>query len=140
MYDIKNFRALIHEARLHGYLTQRDLADRIGTSQSAIAKLEQGQANPTVETLARCAEAAGFTIQISLMPIAPTDPIVELYKHDVDRTLLRENLRKSVDERLRTLGEWQRDVVAFQSAMASSRAKRVADAPTKAPHKHPPSA
>ena len=140
MYNIKNFRALIHEARQYGHLTQRELADRINTSQSAIAKLEQGQANPTVETLARCAEAAGFTIQISLLPAALADPIVDLYKRDVDRTLLRENLRKTVDERLRTLGEWQRDVVAFQYAMASSRAKRVADAPPKAPHTHPPSA
>ena len=138
MYDIKNFRALIHEARQYGQLTQRELADRINTSQSAIAKLEQGQANPTVETLARCAEAAGFTIQISLLPAALADPIVDLYKRDVDRTLLRENLRKTVDERLRTLGEWQRDVAAFQYAVASSRAKRVADAPTKALKTRPP--
>ena len=28
-----------------------------------------------------------------------TDPVVEAYKKDVDRTLLRENLKLSVDER-----------------------------------------
>jgi hypothetical protein len=33
----------------------------------------------------------------------PPDPVVEAYKKDVDRTLLRENLRKTPDERLREL-------------------------------------
>ena len=34
-----------------------------------------------------------------LPPITP-DPVIEAYKRDVDRTLLRENLRKTVDERI----------------------------------------
>jgi hypothetical protein len=32
-------------------------------------------------------------------PNRSTDPVIELYKQDVDRTLLRENLRRSVEER-----------------------------------------
>ena len=28
------------------------------------------------------------------------DPVIEAYKRDIDRTLLRQNLRKSVEERL----------------------------------------
>jgi hypothetical protein len=31
------------------------------------------------------------------------DPVIEVYKKDVDRTLLRENLRLTVDQRLRKL-------------------------------------
>jgi len=31
------------------------------------------------------------------------DPVVEVYKKDVDRTLLRENLKLTVEERLRNL-------------------------------------
>lgn len=31
------------------------------------------------------------------------DPVIEAYKRDVDRTLLRENLKLSVEERLRKL-------------------------------------
>jgi hypothetical protein len=31
------------------------------------------------------------------------DEVVEAYKKDVDRTLLRENLRRTVEERLRNL-------------------------------------
>ena len=33
----------------------------------------------------------------------PLDPVIEAYKKDVDVTLLEENLRLSVDERLRKL-------------------------------------
>ncbi len=31
------------------------------------------------------------------------DPVIEAYKKDVDRTLLRENLQKTPDERVRDL-------------------------------------
>ncbi len=38
----------------------------------------------------------------------PADPVVDAYKRHVDRTLLRENLRRSPEERLRRLAELQR--------------------------------
>ncbi len=31
------------------------------------------------------------------------DPVVEAYKRDVDRTLIREQLRRSIDERVRNM-------------------------------------
>jgi hypothetical protein len=37
-----------------------------------------------------------------------TDPLIEAYKKDVDRTLLRENLKRSVAERLAKLVALQR--------------------------------
>jgi hypothetical protein len=36
------------------------------------------------------------------------DPVIEFYKKDVDRTLLRENLKLTVEERLRNLMRMQR--------------------------------
>jgi hypothetical protein len=36
------------------------------------------------------------------------DPVIEAYKNDVDRTLLRENLKLTVEERLRKLMDQQR--------------------------------
>jgi hypothetical protein len=36
------------------------------------------------------------------------DPVVEAYKKDIDRTLLRENLRRPVEERVRNLVRLQR--------------------------------
>ena len=35
------------------------------------------------------------------------DPVIEAYKKDVDRTLLRENLKLTPDERLRNLMKLQ---------------------------------
>ena len=42
------------------------------------------------------------------------DPIVEAYKRDVDRTLLRQNLRRSVTERVENL-------IALQELAAEAR-------------------
>lgn len=36
------------------------------------------------------------------------DPTIEAYKRDLDRTLLRQNLQKSVEERVRSLSALQR--------------------------------
>jgi hypothetical protein len=38
---------------------------------------------------------------IELAPPDYCDPVIEFYKKDVDRTLLRENLKLTVEERLR---------------------------------------
>ena len=35
------------------------------------------------------------------------DPVIEAYKKDIDRTLLRERLKRSVEERLRDLTQLQ---------------------------------
>ena len=123
MYDISSLNRLVHDARQHAGQTQREFANRVGTSQSAIAKLEMGDANPTVDTLARCADAAGSALQLTLVPRPVTDAVVELYKRDVDRTLLRENLRRSVHERLQSLGEWQGDLAAMRYAVSHARPK-----------------
>jgi len=127
MSNIRMFGRQLQEARQHAHLTQRDLADRVGTSQSAIAKLEQGDANPTIDTLTRCAAAAGFAVHLTLVPLPVVDPVVERYKRDVDRTLLRENLRKPVAERLRSLGEWQGDLQELQYAVQQARPQKVAE-------------
>ncbi len=130
MYNMQQIHKLVQEARREGHLTQRELAELVGTSQSAIAGLERGDTNPTIDTLARCAAAAGFALHVTLLPIPPADAVVELYKRDVDRTLLRENLRKTVDERLRLLSEWQQNVTALQQATISAKRARKAAPPT----------
>ncbi len=48
---------LIRDARRHKDLTQTDLADLLGTSQSAVARIEQGNQNLSLEMLARIGEA-----------------------------------------------------------------------------------
>jgi UDP-N-acetylglucosamine 1-carboxyvinyltransferase len=49
--------SLIRDARRHKGLTQSELARSLGTSQSAVARIEQGQQNLSLETLARIGES-----------------------------------------------------------------------------------
>ena len=48
---------LIRDARRHKGLTQSELADLLGTSQSAVARIEQGKQNLSLEMLARIGES-----------------------------------------------------------------------------------
>ena len=49
------------------------------------------------------------------------DPVTEVYKRDIDRTLLRENLKLSVEDRLRQLMEHQRFADELQRAGRAAR-------------------
>jgi transcriptional regulator with XRE-family HTH domain len=124
MKYIQTAHQIVREARERARMTQHELAARAGTSQPAIAKLERGATNPTLETLARCAAAAGFDLRLELVPRAAPDAVVLRYKRDVDRTLLRENLRHTVNERLRTLSEWQDAGRELRRATNAARAAR----------------
>ena len=54
------------KARARAGLSQAELAARMQTSQSAIARLESGQRLPSTKTLLRFAEATGSKIQVRL--------------------------------------------------------------------------
>jgi len=109
-------------ARERAGLSQGELARRAKTSQSAIARLERGRVSPSFSTIQRVVRAAGFDVQVTLVARPGGDPVVEAYKRDVDRTLLRENLRKSVDRRLRDIEAFAHDAGELRRAV--SRAKR----------------
>lgn len=55
-------------ARAHAGLTQEELAERMGTSQSAIARLESGRSRPSTTTLAKLAAATGTKLRVSFEP------------------------------------------------------------------------
>lgn len=57
-------RALI-EARTAAALTQAQVAERMGTTQAAVARLESGRTLPATRTLMRFAEATGTRLRIS---------------------------------------------------------------------------
>jgi hypothetical protein len=54
----------------------------------------------------------------------PPDPVIEVYKRDVDRSLLRENLKLSVEERFVRLMELQRFAEELQRAGRAARGPR----------------
>jgi ribosome-binding protein aMBF1 (putative translation factor) len=60
------FSAELLRARLRAGLSQTELAKRMNTSQSAIARLESGQTLPSTKTLLRFAEATGSKLHLRL--------------------------------------------------------------------------
>ena len=81
---------LIRDARMMAGFTQAELAERLGVTQSAIAKLERPGANPTVATLDRVLRATGHRLEL----LAPS-------WGEVDYAALRASLAKTPEERLR---------------------------------------
>jgi ribosome-binding protein aMBF1 (putative translation factor) len=54
------------KARKKSGLTQKEIASRMGTTQSVIARLESGKMLPSVKTLSRYAEATGKHLHFTL--------------------------------------------------------------------------
>jgi predicted nucleotidyltransferase/DNA-binding XRE family transcriptional regulator len=73
--------SILQRARHRAGLTQRELAQRAGVSQSVIAAYETGTREPSLATLAALVESTGITLTIALgskLPAAPhpaTGPI-----------------------------------------------------------------
>ena len=63
------------------------------------------------------AQESRLAVGVSLAP----DPVIDAYKKDVDRTLIRENLKLTPEERLRKLMALQR---AAEELQASGRRAR----------------
>lgn len=59
-------KAMLNARKEEG-LTQKELSDRSGITQSDISKLENGNANPSIRTLKRLANAMGKTLKIEFV-------------------------------------------------------------------------
>jgi transcriptional regulator with XRE-family HTH domain len=81
---------LLKRVRVRHGLTQSQLAARARTSQAAISRIERGLVSPSVATLAQLLDLMGEELDLGAEPLD--------YGHD--RTLLRQNLARTVDERI----------------------------------------
>jgi ribosome-binding protein aMBF1 (putative translation factor) len=59
--------AIINAREKHG-LTQKNLAEKIGTKQSVISRLESGRANPSLAFLIKVAKALDAGLDIRMIP------------------------------------------------------------------------
>lgn len=64
--SISEFQDLVYRLRSEASLTQTELADRMGTTQSAIARMEGGGVRPTMGTLERLAAAVGQDLVVAV--------------------------------------------------------------------------
>jgi ribosome-binding protein aMBF1 (putative translation factor) len=62
----------VSERRLELELSQRELAELCGTTQSAIARLERGGRPPRIDTLLRIAQALDCELLVELRPRTKT--------------------------------------------------------------------
>jgi transcriptional regulator with XRE-family HTH domain len=102
---------LLKDARRRASLTQADLADRLGISQAAVAKLESPHANPTMDTLDRALWATGHRLALEAPRRTP----------GVDESLIRQHLELSPAERIRGIETMY--VQARQLALAGARSR-----------------
>lgn len=61
--------AEVAKARRRAGLSQAQLAKRMKTTQSTIARLESGRGRPSTRTLSRFAKATGHRLKISFEPV-----------------------------------------------------------------------
>jgi transcriptional regulator with XRE-family HTH domain len=102
--------SLIREARLRARLSQAALAERVGTTQSAIARWEGGGALPSLETLTRVIGACGLDLRIGLDDADPGEV-----------SLIERNLALSPAARLDQLVRTVKFLRAGRAALARRR-------------------
>ena len=100
--------SILREARLRAALSQRQLAERAGTAQSVVARIELGLTSPSLKTLLRLLDATGFRLEVALQP----KPVLDhQLLDDVPRIL-----RLSPEDRLREVANLDRFLVAAHRA------------------------
>lgn len=80
---------LVREARRRAGLTQRELAEKAGTTQSAIARLENGHTSPSFEKVLALVRDCGFDLEVLLVE-----------RDDTDLWQARDRLQGSPEDRL----------------------------------------
>jgi transcriptional regulator with XRE-family HTH domain len=102
---------LIRQTRLERGLSQRQLARRVGTHQSAISRLEADKNSPSVETLDLVLRAMGERLQLDA--VTP--------QRDYDLLHRRATAARPLEERLALGISWNR--MAGRLAAAGRRAR-----------------
>ena len=65
---------VVIEARVNAGLTQKQLAERMNTTQSVIARIESGRAHPSTRTLHKIAQSTGAQLRIRFEPTSSERP------------------------------------------------------------------
>lgn len=107
---------LLRDARRSAGLTQAQLAERLGTTQPVIARLERDDANPTFETIQRALQAAGHRLELHAVSTGLTT---------VDEDLIRRQLALSPADRIRALDEQATTMNVLLRAGARARGRHL---------------
>src|ERR1700694_2383740 len=118
----------IAQLRRSARISQAELARRMGTTQSAVARLEAGRQSPSFRTMQRAYAALGHQLELSSRAISPHAraaskthtvreaqpiPYGQAALDGVDVTQIRDARRRSPDQRLRHLASASRGMKQF---------------------------
>jgi transcriptional regulator with XRE-family HTH domain len=84
--------SVIRLRRLRG-LSQKQLAEQMGTKQPAIARIESGEANVKLETLVDLAVALQTSVRLDLIPLEYVAPMEQNRWWEVSELLAQANAR-----------------------------------------------
>lgn len=73
--------SLIRSARTSAGLTQAEMAKRLGTTQTAVARLERPGSNPTVATLRKALGAVNHRLDLTAIPRPSSVDLPQLIRH-----------------------------------------------------------
>lgn len=104
---------LVKECRRRAGLTQVELAERVGTTQPAIARLERGNGHPTLQRLSDIAAACGLELQVRVVP-----------RDEHDWSMVARNAALDPDERFARALSSIRFADTVAAAGARDRAKK----------------
>jgi len=85
---------LIVDARNRAGITQTELASRMGTHQSVIARWETGKTQPTLETVIKAVEAAGLDLTVTISGSDPSESGRSASRGEDEPTRLIQQLRQ----------------------------------------------
>jgi transcriptional regulator with XRE-family HTH domain len=85
---------LIVETRKRAGITQTELASRMGTHQSVVARWETGKTQPTFETVIRAVEAAGLELTVNLSGSDTDQPGLSVSRREDETARLMQELRQ----------------------------------------------
>ncbi len=103
--------SLLKAARTQAGLTQAELARRLGTTQTAVSRLERRDANPRIATLQSALLATGHRLQLEAVAAL----------NDVDEAQIAAHLRMMPAERA------QAHDAAYRNVARTARATRRVD-------------
>jgi transcriptional regulator with XRE-family HTH domain len=101
-----NLGALIRDARRHAGLTQAQLAEALGTTQSVISRWERGHDVPRADTLVTILRACGYEADVVLRP----------RDTGVDRAQIRNTLRMRPEARVQSSAHVSRMLASARRA------------------------
>lgn len=96
---------LVRWGRQRAGLTQAQLAERMGTTQSAVCRLESGRDEPRLSTLRAALAACGLVLDL----VVRAEP-------DVDRAQIRQQLAMSPERRLASVRNLSRTIAQASRA------------------------